>query len=226
MRSHEIIANIDEIYERFEVEKGLRLHQRRVAGVADLICDTWIGEPLNRDTLVAAALVHDLGSIVKWDLTPRGSLLDEEETNRYREIQKRIRKRYGNDEYQATHAMVEQCKPEKLLLEILRLQQPEHLPALVESAFLEAKIAMYADARVKPQGVASLQERFDDLIRRYQNRGEEHIEKMRKGHAGLIVIESQIFAQCILTSDAITEATIQPYVLKYELNTQTPSSGQ
>jgi len=78
--SYMIIDSIQNIYDKFNILPNLRMHMIRVAGVANLICDNWHGnnlpnenwngKQLGRNDIIATALVHDLGNIVKFIFSP------------------------------------------------------------------------------------------------------------------------------------------------------------
>ncbi|MDE1811126.1 MAG: HD domain-containing protein, partial [Candidatus Micrarchaeota archaeon] len=67
MEDSEIIQEINGIYDRFETPPSLRMHMFRVAAVGDMICQNWKNDSIriNRDEIVAACLLHDLGNIAK-----------------------------------------------------------------------------------------------------------------------------------------------------------------
>ena len=59
--------NISEIYEEYKIMPNLREHMLRVAGAASLICDNFT-EPLNKEEIISACLLHDMGNIIKFKL--------------------------------------------------------------------------------------------------------------------------------------------------------------
>lgn len=65
MDGGEIINSISKIYDRFNILPNLRMHMHRTAAVAEIICDNWKGPQINKDTVVAVSLIHDLGNIAK-----------------------------------------------------------------------------------------------------------------------------------------------------------------
>ncbi len=74
------------------------------------------------------------------------------------------------------------------------------------------KICSYADVRVTPFGVVSLEKRLVDLEQRYGNKypGEAMKKKRAEFQNYLRKMESQIFQNCSLKPADITEAKIVP----------------
>lgn len=59
------MKTISEIYDDYRIVINLQEHQRRVAAVARIIADNFSGE-LDRTGVVEAALLHDMGNILKF----------------------------------------------------------------------------------------------------------------------------------------------------------------
>lgn len=73
------------------------------------------------------------------------------------------------------------------------------------------KIVHYSDARVDPHGVVSYDERMNEALKRYKNHKnalpeEERIKSVACGKE----IERQIFAQCKIKPEDITDESIAP----------------
>ena len=60
--------NILEIYKEHNVMPNLQEHMLRVAAVASLICDNCT-EKLNKEDIITACLLHDIGNIVQFQLS-------------------------------------------------------------------------------------------------------------------------------------------------------------
>ena len=57
---------ITDIYKEYKIMPSLQMHMLRVAAVTKMIVDNY-NMDLDKESLVVAALVHDLGNIVKMD---------------------------------------------------------------------------------------------------------------------------------------------------------------
>lgn len=64
----EIIANIKSIYDQFKVPPDLRKHMAKVTAVVSIVCDNWEGPKIDKQSTIAAALLHDIGNLVRFDL--------------------------------------------------------------------------------------------------------------------------------------------------------------
>ena len=61
------MKNITDIYEKYKIMPLLAMHQIRVAAVAMMICDS-LSVPIDKDSVIKACLLHDIGNIIKFDL--------------------------------------------------------------------------------------------------------------------------------------------------------------
>lgn len=64
----QVRSSIKSIYDRFSIPRSLRLHMYRVASIAEMVCDNWKGPRIEKDDIVAACLLHDVGNIVKFSI--------------------------------------------------------------------------------------------------------------------------------------------------------------
>lgn len=77
----------------------------------------------------------------------------------------------------------------------------------------EKKLCAYADMRVAPWGVVSLDERLLDLEKRYAARYPSPEDQQRREHfrRDAYALESQIFAHCDISPSDITDETIKSF---------------
>lgn len=68
---------ISQIYDRYQVLPALQLHMLRVAAVAQLICSSH-HRALPTDHIISCCLLHDIGNILKFDLTYYPEFLEPE----------------------------------------------------------------------------------------------------------------------------------------------------
>lgn len=219
MDAKEIIADINSVYDRLHVMPNLREHMFRVAAVGALICDNWTGPDIDKNTIVAVLLVHDIGNIVKFRLdTPESramvSSMGGGGTD-WQAVQSQIIQRYGTDDHVVTHKMMSELGVSERFLWLLDVagnvfKSPD---AVLESDDFELKLCFYPDLRVGPYGVVDGEQRIKDLINRYKydnNRAEIYTAF----YARLKTFENQIFGHVRLRPEEINDASVRPYVEK------------
>ncbi len=167
--------NIQEIYKKFEIPPNLAEHMLSVTKVVYKIKEYWIGERVDWDFVKKSALLHDIGNIVKFkfDLIPE--FMGDKATNieHWREVQKRVIKKYGADDYIASGNILKEICITGDLWDVIQNKSFSNAVEVAESNDWYAKILLYADMRVMPFGVATLEERLSDVRNRmpqYTNR--------------------------------------------------------
>lgn len=169
--------NIEAIYQQFELPKNLRAHMYRVAAVGEYLATHWQG-PTSVDVslVVSTLLLHDLGNLLKFDLTNGVELFDPSERNvaYWQERQQEMRSRYGTSVHNTTLAMAAEIGAKPRVLELLNGMGSSRLSPTLESTDWELKICTYSDLRVDPLGFVTVEERFSDILSRYFDRGVTH----------------------------------------------------
>ena len=198
----------NQIYLHFQLPPVLQLHQLRVASVAEQIFQL-INFP-NTDTYVQACLVHDLGNMIKFDFSQMrmAKFLEPEGVEYWQKIQQDQIEKYGVDEEKATLTMLTEIEIAPEIVAIVAKLTFPFIPEIHDSPNLGLKISKYADMRVAPGGVVSLQERLADLKIRYQNRYPNNEPEMELYHQYLYDIEQQIIDQTQLDPTQITDDSI------------------
>jgi hypothetical protein len=202
---------IESIYAQYQIMPQLSLHMRRVASVGQLILNGWQGD-LNRDLVMRTLLLHDMGNLVKFDLSEAGQQklrsADPAELPLWREVQLKFWDTYGRDTHTATQKILNglgQHDAAKVLEEEHAAYSGPNPMSILDQSFA-AQILLYCDMRVTPQGVVTLHERASDLAHRYSRPIEEF--------SYLNAVEERI-QQCTTTGLAtITEASVQPFLDK------------
>jgi hypothetical protein len=198
MDSTAIISSINEIYARFNIMPSLQKHMRRVAAVGALILS---GEDsrINKNDVIAALLLHDIGNIVKFRLG--------DELASWQKIQQETIAKYGSVDHEATEKMVKDLGVNKRVAWLISEMVFENLLQVIDSNDRELKICLYADQRVAPYGVVSLQERFADLRRRYEGTAlASRFDVLQEKRA--LLLELQIFKPSSLWPSEINDQTI------------------
>src|SRR3989344_676326 len=193
-----------EIYEKYKIMPSLQLHMLRVAGVASIICDNF-EKPVNKELIVSACLLHDMGNIIKSDLTKFAEFLQPEGLEYWQKIKNEFEEKYGKDEKNATHTIVEKLKISTQIQEVIRNSGFSKLEKVYNSSRFEYKICEYSDLRVLPYGVGSLKSRMTDLKIRYAKRAKDEMWNNHDYLADFIYkIEKQIFEHCKIRPEDIT----------------------
>lgn len=166
------MMKISDLYAKYQVMPQLATHQLRVASVGKLVAENW-KQSADSPFITRLCLVHDLGNIVKFDLSEgvdRSKFGEIENLKFWRQVQQRYWDKYGKDAHVTTVGMLQEAGlgqyippiHEEAKLYFAEAKKPE-----LAKASLPAIILMYADCRVTPTGVTSYRERIDDLKTRY-----------------------------------------------------------
>ena len=196
-----------ELYDTYKINKGLREHMYRVASVGWMICDAWQGEEsISKEAIVSAALVHDLGNLIKSDPAKLPELFEPEGVGYWNQVKEELIKKYGAEVHKATEDMVQELNLSKETMHAFGGVGSEAMERLVQSSTYTEKISQYIDMRVGLYGIVSLEERFDDMMKRYVDTGKGDREEMlwRKQH--VCAFEKEIFSHTSITPEDITDA--------------------
>jgi 5'-deoxynucleotidase YfbR-like HD superfamily hydrolase len=216
MESEGIIGSRHGIYDRFRVPQSLRLHMLRTAAIGGLVCAHWKGPRIRREDVVATMLIHDLGNIVKMDIgTEKGKEILGEEVARleyWKSVREETIAAYGNDDHLATERMARELGASGRILSILQQKTSANNRRIAESDDWELKICAYADQRTGPFGILSLDERFEDLKRRYAVRGHPLAQGPARDMlvACAFMIERQVLGHTDLAPEGISDMAIAP----------------
>lgn len=101
---------IKEIYEKFGIPPNLQEHMVQVAKVVDFIKVHWSGPDVNWELLTKAALLHDIGNLVKYDF----GVIPIENGDFWKQRQQEIKQKYGTDDHEATKNMLAEIREEIL----------------------------------------------------------------------------------------------------------------
>lgn len=201
--------NILEVYKKYQLIPLQVEHHLRVASVADLICENFT-DKVDRENVVKASLLHDMGNIIKFDLDNPlfQDSLQPQGVEFWKKVQTEFRHKYGNDEHVAHLKIAGEIGVGERILDIINAMTFHGASDTANKADFGKKICQYADDRVGPWGVVSLEDRFKDLQKRYAHHGEDTPERHNFEKA-LREIEKQIFARCKLQPEDITDESIK-----------------
>ncbi len=204
--------NIFDIYEKYQNMPQQAEHHFKVAAVAGIILDNLtpaFSQP-EKEEIITACLLHDLGNIVKFDF--RYSLFPEIVAEKglafWEKVKESIKIKYGFTSHAATHSMLMELGVGERILELVDAVGFDEAKDNAESQDFGKKICAYSDMRVLPRGVGSLEERIVDLRIRYKNH-KEGASNREVFEEALREIEKQIFARCKIKPEEITEESIK-----------------
>ena len=199
------------VYTDYDIMPALQLHQLRVAAVAKLICENVV-KPINNRDVILACLFHDMGNIIKSDLTKFPEFRAEKGLPYWEEIKASFIEKYGTNSHRANVAIAKEIGLPPQAIFYIDGVSFSNLAKVVESDSREQKICEYADTRVGPYGVLSLKERLKEARSRYIESGksyysEEGFERLSRSAEEL---ERQISAEMKITPEDVTDAVVAP----------------
>ncbi len=192
--------------------QNLQEHQLRVAAVAGQICES-MTVPIDTDSLVKGALIHDMGNIIKFKLEYFPEFNKPEGLEYWQGIKDAYIEKYGADEHEATIKIARELGVDEKVIDWADQNRFSRLCAHRDSDDLPIKILHYADGRVGPHGVLSYDARMDDARNRYK----DHKNSLEAETREKLIncgrdIEKQIFSQSKIRPEDITDASIAKYM--------------
>lgn len=210
-----------EIYEKYKIPKHLQLHQFRVAAVAKLIIDNFSDETsikIDSKAIISACLLHDIGNIIKFNLTLYPALNEPEGYNYWKGVQDEFISKYGPDEHAATIKICKEIGVHEYVLEILKSIGFTNSEYVAKSGNYNLKIVAYADQRVGINGILSMEKRHAEGRERYSKRKNASafnspIEEFNRLAAFLADVEKQIFKHCKIKPEDINDRSTQEVIM-------------
>ncbi len=207
--------SVVDIYKKYKILPSLQEHMLRVAAVASLICDNF-KEPLPKEEIVTACLLHDMGNIIKFKMHVIPEFFEPEGVEYWQKIKDEYIEKYGLDEHKATVKIMKEIGFSGDVISIADRIDFTHLDNVFNNDDINPKIAFYADARVDPHGVVSYEERMEEGKKRYQNHkstfGSVDEERREKLVACGREIEKLIFSKCKIKPEDINNESVAPII--------------
>ena len=210
-----------EIYEAYRVMPNLRLHQLRVASVAKMICGAF-ATPVEVKDIVVTCLFHDMGNIIKSDLDhfPE-SFLGPQPREYWDTVKREYIDTYGANTHDANLMIARELGLSEQIVHLMDDISFSKLDTTRDSGTFEQKISEYADLRVGPHGVLSLNDRIADIKIRYAatpgvetpDDGVRFDELVRAAQT----IEQQIFEKSNIRPENIHDESIAPIVAELQV---------
>lgn len=206
------MKTVRELYADYRIMPSLQMHQLRVAAVVQLVCDNF-SQPINKQDIVVACLFHDMGNIIKSDLTRYPEFLAPEGLEYWEGVKADFVQKYGNESHTATAAIAREIGLPENSVGIIERTSFSQIANTLRGNSFEQKIAEYADCRSGTHGIVSIKERFADAVKRYVYRyaSVEEAHAKYAEHADMTkVLETQIFEHCSIAPPDINDVTVLP----------------
>jgi len=199
-----------EVYKKYNIQPNLQTHMLRVAWVAEVIVDNLKDVSVNKDNVICACLLHDMGNIIKFNLKLFPQFLEPEGYDYWLNVQTEYKNKYGNDEHIATYKIAKEVGVTDDVFDLINAIGFSNSKQNYESHDIAKKICAYSDFRVTPYGVTSLKLRLEDGNKRFKiNRPEKHDEKVFKINSNYInKIQDQLFSLSKITPEDITDEAV------------------
>ena len=181
--------------------------------MAKQICDA-IAEPLDKEGVVDVCLVHDMGNIIKFDLTYFPDFVQPEGLEYWQGVKDEYIQKYGPEEHVATEMICKEIGLSDTQIEYLEAVGFSRVKKAFASESLEKKICCYADQRVGPRGVLSVQERLIDGRKRYEGRKDKAmvLDQFEELAVALQALEQEIFSHISIVPTDISDESIAPII--------------
>ncbi|MFH1200847.1 MAG: class I tRNA ligase family protein [bacterium] len=203
--------SIETIYKKYKIMPNLQEHMLRTAAVASLICDNF-NEPLPKEDLIAACLLHDMGNIIKFKLDLFPEFNKPEGIEHWQKVQNKYIEKYGENEHEANVKIIKELC---LSSDIIRFIDQNRFSLICEhrdNSDINMKIVHYVDGRVDPYGIVSYEERMNEAENRYKSKNQtEENERQRLIQCGR-ELEKQIFSKCKIKPEDITNESVAPII--------------
>lgn len=215
IRCYNHIMKISEIYNQYQIPKNLQEHMYRVAAVGMTVTD-FIKDsvPLDKDIITTTLLLHDMANIIKFSFD--GKVSTEEDVEHLKKVQQDFISKYGNEEHIATQTIARELHVPEKVINILQNTGSSKIHITTESTDWYRKVCSYADFRVAPYGIVTVNERFDDVVKRYE--GREHvlsdIQKTEEKRNNCLILEKQIQEKSVFPLEEITDTKIESVLKK------------
>lgn len=206
---------IKDIYEHYHVPPNLALHMYRVAALGAYLAES-LTDPMKvrRDFLITGCLLHDIGNIVKFDMGHVHDAFIQDHIEYYKQVQKEVFNRYGSDENMATVHIAQEVIKDKELLSLLGMTGLAKIQFAHETDDMTVKLFRYADERISPDGVVTVEERYDDIAKRYAGRDHplNNAQYLKQRKKLVKEIEEQIQSQCTIDLQKVSDIDIEQYI--------------
>lgn len=200
------MKKISDIYKEYKIMNNLQMHQYRVAAVASQLCDS-LDVDLDKNLVITAALLHDMGNIIKFDLAYFPEFNKPEGLEYWQSVKDDFISRYGTHEGLATAKIMRELGVSEQLVSYMDHLDFAHICKTKENTDLMFKVIKYSDLRVGPHGVLMYKDRMHDVKIRYQDREHLYQDSETLIECGRNV-EKQVFAHSKIKPEDINDESV------------------
>lgn len=202
---------VKEIYERYQVPPWLQLHQVRVAAVGKMVANIQ-SQNIQSTDVILACLFHDMGNVLKFDPSPDSyfaAFFEEKGFAYWQRVQDDFRRRYGSDEHAAAVAIATEIGISSAAIAIINMIGFDRARELFARGSRELWIVQYADMRVGPEGIISLDQRIGDIKKRYAKHSAWFGDPNQSDTSENVLhaIEDELFKDGRIQPETINDAT-------------------
>lgn len=199
---------IEDIYKEYNVMHFLTLHQLRVAAVASIICDS-LSINIDKDSIIKACLLHDIANIIKFNLNYFPEENEPEGLEYWEDVKYNLILKYGNDEHEASVKITKELGMNDYIIQMVNCIDAASIETIKMDNDFGQKICMYADNRVTPHKIVSIEERNEEARKRYKNHPHSFTKEERDFFMeNLREIENQIFSKSNINPEDLNDENV------------------
>ncbi|MSU73641.1 HD domain-containing protein [Candidatus Kaiserbacteria bacterium] len=221
------MRNPREIYAAYTIMPSLQMHQLRVAAVGKLICEDFSSKggsasggkkPVNERDIILACLFHDMGNILKFDLTKFPEFTAPEGVEYWESVKAECGEKYGTNQHVATEKIAREIGLSESVIAYMKAVDFTKLDETLKEGIMETLICEYADMRVAPHGIVGMEQRLRDGRERYLVHGTakewmadsaERFETLVEAARG---IEKIVLGDASIVPEDINDAAAAPLI--------------
>ena len=210
------MKKIIDIYKECKIMGNLVQHQMRTAAVAMQVCESFDGN-IDKENIIKACLLHDMGNIIKFNLTKFPEWNNPEGGDYWETVKKEYISKYGNNEHHASLEIAKEIGLSDRIIDLIECVDSSSVENIKIGSDFGEKICIYADNRVSPHGIVSTEERSIEAKERYKDHSHTFNEEKRIFFSENInEIEKQIFSHTKIQPEDINDDSIKEYLEKLE----------
>jgi hypothetical protein len=196
---------ISQIYDNYMIPQNLQKHMLRVASLAEILHEHWIGKEIDSQAIIQACVFHDAAKPMNFDLAKQAQFgMSGSDINRLKELQERLKSKYGSEEHHAIIKICEEIGLSPTAVKLVNNLEWSYIPRLLETNDIESLIPIYCDMRIGPKGILSLNERLSELKERVS--AKDYEDNVKNGTALEQVIKNNVmFNVNSITDDQINK---------------------
>ncbi len=155
----------------YTILPNLKKHLLDVAAITYLISNNWIGNetPFLTPEAIKAALLHDVGNMAKSKTSSVSEYLhvSPEELKIWQAKLEQFHQKYGTDDHKVTDMLLNKLNVDTKIREAIQKKSFGNIITNYKGEDWLVKLISYADLRINPEGIVSVQERLDYIKDRY-----------------------------------------------------------